>query len=146
VRPSLHELRHSTSLRHHDVSTEDHMTHAAFPTQYHCCNTQRASCSTPSLHYAPNTVNFPSPYLLALPKCFCIVKLISSSQWFCRGSNLSGMCRCVGALAVYRRSAGTTLSAAHNCTTVCSFCCNRHLRTVWGTHCNPAIRRRLLHN
>jgi len=57
---------------------------------------------------------------------------------------------CVGCVGVSVRSrfptVGRCAKREHNCTTVCSFFCNRHLRTVGGTDYIPAIQRRLLHN
>lgn len=98
VRPSLHELQYSASPRRHDVITKDRTTQ---PSQRSITAATRKGSAVRTTHRIQSTsqhLTF-SRYLNASAPLDW-----SSSEWFCRGSNLSGMCRCA---RVSRRSAGT---------------------------------------
>ena len=136
VRPSLHELQYSASPRRHDVITKDRTTQ---PSQRSITAATRKGSAVRTTHRIQSTsqhLTF-SRYLNASAPLDW-----SSSEWFCRGSNLSGMCRCA---RVSRRSAGTLsvnttaqLSAVSSATRI-------YVR-LGGTDYIPAIQRRLLHN
>jgi hypothetical protein len=98
-------LPSSVSQPHHDVSTTDHVT------RYSQRRVTAATSEGPTVHrHLPCTThrigNFPPPYLLALPKHFCLVGLeffsavLSGVQFFWDVS----LCHCA---SVLRRSTDT---------------------------------------
>lgn len=141
LRPSLHELQYSASLRHHGVITKEHKTQ---PSQSSITAATRKGSAVRHPPYTTHRIQLPNTLPSRTSKRICLVRLEFFRVVLSRVRFVwdVSVCRCA---RVFRRSAGT-LSAAHNCTAVCSFFCNRHLRTAGGTDCIPAIQRRLLHN